>query len=205
VFIPGEAFYGCNSLTNVIIPTSVTNIDTRAFWSCASLTTITIPASVTSLGNQVFGDCDNLTSITIPSSITNIGYEAFGYCDKLTGVFFQGNAPTVGYLLFNHVNNVTVYYLPGTVGWSATFSTKPTKLWNPEIQTGDSIFGVVTNCFSFAIAGTPDIPMVIEASTKPTTAAWASVQTCTLTNGYIYFSDPQWTNYPTRFYRIRSP
>jgi hypothetical protein len=31
------------------------------------------------------------------------------------------------------------------------------------------------------------------------------LQTCKLTNGSIYFSDPQWTNYPGRFYRIRSP
>jgi len=26
-----------------------------------------------------------------------------------------------------------------------------------------------------------------------------------LTNGSIPFGDPQWTNYPARFYRIRSP
>jgi hypothetical protein len=25
------------------------------------------------------------------------------------------------------------------------------------------------------------------------------------TNGTSYFSDPQWTNYPGRFYRLRSP
>jgi hypothetical protein len=31
------------------------------------------------------------------------------------------------------------------------------------------------------------------------------LQTCKLTNGSIYFSDPQWTNYPARLYRIRSP
>jgi hypothetical protein len=31
------------------------------------------------------------------------------------------------------------------------------------------------------------------------------VQTNTLTGGSAYFSDPQWMNYPGRFYRIRSP
>jgi hypothetical protein len=29
--------------------------------------------------------------------------------------------------------------------------------------------------------------------------------TGTLTNGSIYFSDPDWTNHPGRFYRIRFP
>jgi hypothetical protein len=31
------------------------------------------------------------------------------------------------------------------------------------------------------------------------------VSTSTLTGGTNYFSDPQWTNYLGRFYRIRSP
>ena len=29
--------------------------------------------------------------------------------------------------------------------------------------------------------------------------------TNTLTGGTAYFGDPQWTNYPGRFYRLRSP
>ena len=33
----------------------------------------------------------------------------------------------------------------------------------------------------------------------------APLKTCSLTNGSIYFSDPPWTNYPNRFYLIRSP
>jgi hypothetical protein len=30
------------------------------------------------------------------------------------------------------------------------------------------------------------------------------VVTNTLTNGVCTFTDPQWTNYPNRFYRVRS-
>jgi len=29
--------------------------------------------------------------------------------------------------------------------------------------------------------------------------------TNTFTGGSSYFSDPQWTNYPARFYRLRAP
>jgi len=32
-----------------------------------------------------------------------------------------------------------------------------------------------------------------------------ALQTLTITNGSVAFSDPAWTNYPTRFYRVRSP
>jgi len=55
------------------------------------------------------------------------------------------------------------------------------------------------------VRGTADIPMVIEATTDPAATAWAPFQTCTLTNGVIDFTDPASSNYPARFYRIRSP
>jgi hypothetical protein len=78
-------------------------------------------------------------------------------------------------------------------------------LWNPQAQTGDGSFGVRQNRFGFNITGTPDIPLVVEASTDVAAQAWIALQSSTLTNGLIFFNDPQWTNYPGRFYRIRSP
>ena len=36
-------------------------------------------------------------------------------------------------------------------------------------------------------------------------ANWVPLQSLNLTNGAFYFSDPNWTNYPARNYRIRSP
>ena len=59
--------------------------------------------------------------------------------------------------------------------------------------------------FGFNIAGTPDIPLVIEASADLAGSSWTPLHACTLTNGLVYFSDPQWTNHPRGFYRIRSP
>ena len=46
---------------------------------------------------------------------------------------------------------------------------------------------------------------MVEACTNLANPTWAPLQTYTLTNGSLYFSDPDWTNYPARFYRIRSP
>jgi hypothetical protein len=64
---------------------------------------------------------------------------------------------------------------------------------------------VRTNRFGFTITGTANIPLVIEACTNLASATWVSLQSCTLTNGSLYFSDPDWTNCAARFYRIRSP
>jgi hypothetical protein len=125
-------------------------------------------------------------------------------CVKLAGVYFKGNAPSLGMDVFG-ADTTTVYYLPGTSGWGPTFGGRPTALWNPQVPTNDGSFGLRQNQFGFNIAGTPDIPLVIEASTDVAARSWVALQNCTLTNGSVYFSDPQWTNYPSRFYRIRSP
>jgi hypothetical protein len=85
------------------------------------------------------------------------------------------------------------------------FGGRPAVLWNPTVLTNDGNFGVRQNHFGFNITGTPDIPLVIEASTNLAAQSWAPLQSCTLTNGLIYFSDAQWTTYPNRVYRIRSP
>ena len=50
-----EAFWWCESLPDIVIPTSVTSIGDRAFWGCRSLSDIVIPSSVTSIGIVLFG------------------------------------------------------------------------------------------------------------------------------------------------------
>src|SRR5512134_3133288 len=99
-------------------------------------------------------------------------------------------------------SNVTVYYLPGTTGWGTTFAGRPVVLWNPLVQTGDASFGVRTNRFRFTITGASNLVLVVEAATNLANPAWIPVGTNTLTGGASYFSDPEWTNHPARFYRL---
>ena len=203
--IAGSTFYSCTNLTSVTLPNSVTNIGDWAFFECTSLTNVTLPNSVTSIGAWAFELCTSLTSITIPNRVASLGNLAFYACTSLTGVYFRGNAPSIGSLYSTNATNATIYYLPGTTGWGLDFGGRPAVLWNPAAQTIGPDFGVRTNRFGFNIAGTANIPIVIEAGTNLANPVWVSLQSCTLTNGSIYFSDPQWTNYPARFYRLRSP
>jgi hypothetical protein len=74
-----------------------------------------------------------------------------------------------------------------------------------QAQTSDGSFGVRTNQFGFNVTGTTNIPIVIEACADLASPVWVSLQSRTLTNGSVYYCDPQWTNFPARFYRFRSP
>ncbi len=47
--------------------------------------------------------------------------------------------------------------------------------------------------------------VVVDACDTLANPIWSPVATNTLTDGTSYFSDPYWTNYPSRFYRFRCP
>jgi hypothetical protein len=109
--------------------------------------------------------------------------------------------------VFRSDSQATVYYLPGTTGWSNFSSTTglPAVLWNPMIQTEDGRFGVSSNQFGFDITGTNNFTFVVEACTDLANPIWIPLQTNTLANGSFYFSDPQWANYPARYYGLGLP
>lgn len=93
---------------------------------------------------------------------------------------------------------VTVYYLPGTTSWGTTFANAPAVLWNPQataLATADGPFG-------FNITGPTNATIVVEACTNLSNPVWIPVATNVLINGTNSFSDPQWTNYPSRLYRF---
>jgi hypothetical protein len=198
------AFADCYYLTNVTIPNGVKTIGDQSFSECVRLCNLVLPPDLASIGPNGFYGCRQLLNLAVPRGVTKIADSAFGDCTGLTGLYFQGNAPTIGNWVLLYDTN-TVYYLPGTDGWTSTFAGRPAVLWNPLAQSTGGSFGVSPNGFGFNVAGTTGIPIVIEASTGFAAPLWVPLQSCTLTNGSVYFSDPQWTNYPARFYRIRSP
>jgi hypothetical protein len=112
--------------------------------------------------------------------------------------------------MFSFDPKVTAYYLPGTMGWDA-FSTNtevPTAAWflpKPLILNNEAGFGVQTDGFDFTISWATNVAVVVDASTNLSNAVWLPVQTNTLIDGTASFNDPQWINYPLRFYRLRSP
>ena len=71
------AFNGCNSLSEIVIPSSVTSIGDRAFWRSRSLSEIVIPSSVTSIGDRAFCGCSSLKYISIPKSVIGLNGNPF--------------------------------------------------------------------------------------------------------------------------------
>jgi hypothetical protein len=200
-FIGGLAF-DHTALTDVDIPASVLAIGDYTFADCHYLRRATIGDGVYLLGNEAFLACENLAVVVVGRSVTNLAYEAFGGCPELREVYFRGNAPKPSPYVFDDDGAATVYYLPGTQGWNIWYGA-PKALWLPELLIADSSFGVRTNQFGFTIVWASGMTVVVEASTKLNGGNWQLVQTNTLVDDTLYFTEPEWTNYSSRFYRVR--
>ena len=106
------AFCGCSSLTSVIIPSSVTEIEKYAFWGCSSLTSVNIPSSVTVIEYGTFGNCSSLISVKIPSNVTEIGEFAFSGCSSLTSVKIPSSVTSIGEFAFSGCSSLTSVNIP---------------------------------------------------------------------------------------------
>ena len=215
VIIPGSftnigvgAFYLCTGLTNVIMSNGMEVISAGAFEYCSNLTSVAIPDNVITIGQEAFLQ-SGLTSVIIGTNLGSIADYAFYDCASLKGIHFQGNPPSLGMPVETNVffgdNNATVYYLADAMGWGPVYGGRPAFVWNPQVQTGGPSFGVLANRFGFTITGSTNLVVVVAASSGLANPVWTPVSTNTLTGGWSYFNDPQWTNYPARFYRLNFP
>ena len=108
------AFYGCSSLTSVVLPEGITFLGWNAFTS-SGLTSITIPGSVTTVGASAFWDCSKLTSVTIQEGLEKIEMNAFGKCSSLGSINIPESVTTIGDNAFWWCTSLTSVTIPESV------------------------------------------------------------------------------------------
>lgn len=66
----------------------ITNIGEYAFYACEDLTSITVPSTVTSIGAHAFDYCSALTSLIMrPTTPPTLGESALAYTNKLEKIY----------------------------------------------------------------------------------------------------------------------
>ena len=89
-------FIGCSNLTEVIIPTSVTNINEAAFRECRGLKTIVLPSGLVSIGTEAFRGCSAISSLELPNSLRVLNGGEFAECSSLRSVIVPGGVEVLG-------------------------------------------------------------------------------------------------------------
>jgi hypothetical protein len=64
----------------------VTGVSRYAFFYCNKLKSVTMPSGLSSIGSSAFVGCRNLEQLTIPESVTSIGEKAFDGCSSLRNI-----------------------------------------------------------------------------------------------------------------------
>ena len=133
------AFSGCDSLTSVTIPDSVTSIGESAFRGCTSLASVIIGDSVTSIGDYAFSGYDSLTSVIIGDSVTSIGERAFAYCTSLTSITIPDSVTSISSYAFTGCHKLVEVINKSSLSITAgSFSNGYVAYYAIEVHTGDS-------------------------------------------------------------------
>lgn len=101
-FIGGSAFRRCSSLSKINL-TKVTKLGSNAF-SETKLTNVTL-SSVVTVGNSAFKDCRALQSVSLSNSTVTIEKSAFSGCLVMTTVDV-GKTKNIGDSAFNGCGNI---------------------------------------------------------------------------------------------------
>lgn len=113
--VESSAFWNCESLIHVELPSGLTQIKSSAFEGCKNLMDIQIPDSVTLIGSYAFSECENLESIVIPEN-TDIETSIFYGCTSLKNISVDSNNKNLisndGVLLEKGNTGTSLYFYP---------------------------------------------------------------------------------------------
>lgn len=102
-------FDGCDNLTSVIIPSSITTIGQSAFRDCTSLAKVVFEdnCQLASIGNSSFSGCTSLNNLILPLNLTSIGSSAFYNCSNLVSIIIPVNVTKISVGAFAYCSNLS--------------------------------------------------------------------------------------------------
>lgn len=99
------AFYNCNKLVAVFLPSTLEKIESCAFSGCTELSEINIPESVSEIGLAVFKNCKKLINVSIPKAVTILNNNVFE-ASGIKSIALHDGIVSIGGAAFSHCNNL---------------------------------------------------------------------------------------------------
>ncbi len=162
--IAKDAFKSTDGLIEIVLPSSVKEIEDEAFWSVVRLVDIKMPEGLEKIGAHAFDGCRRLTEIEIPGTVKEIGVMAFSSCLELKTVKINEGVEVIGAAAFFNDDELESVTIPSTVkeighsAFSYCYSLKSITI--PQSVTKID-YETFTDCASLTSIEIPDSVTVI--------------------------------------------
>lgn len=110
--VASRAFFRCDQLTSIVLPSTVTKIESNAFFNCTALKSITLPPNLQQIENAAFLGCAALETVELPSSLVLLGGAAFSGCSSMKNVVFPASLSKIDSNAFYGCSSLTHIDLP---------------------------------------------------------------------------------------------
>lgn len=166
--IPEGAFAYCKNLKTIKLPSTITSIGDEAFYNCQSLTNIEglDKCNLKSIGSATFSNCKALENLDFSqSTFTNVPSKAFNGCSALAKITLPNTLTTIGGYAFYACYGIPQLDLSNTAlttleNYALYQMRETTKLSLP-----DSISSIGTHAFSVSTSNGA-VPTILPASLK---------------------------------------
>ncbi len=111
VGIGSNAFKG-KKVGHIVLPDTVTTIESYAFANCNNLVSVDITDSVTTIAHHAFYQCYNLREVSLPKNLITLGNGAFGYT-AIPSVKIPKSLEDGTYSTYSYTYNGTNYIING--------------------------------------------------------------------------------------------
>lgn len=197
--IARQAFKKNLTITKVVIPDSITYIETEAFYGCTELKSITLGKGLKTIGQAAFEKCNQVKQFLLPEGLTEIGDRAFAGCTAIESINIPSTVTRVGEKAFmstKYMSRGASNYFHGVFvldNWviytdSDTFHTTGEAFLHANLP--DNVVGIADNVFFRAEAlESVEIPANVKYIGKDAFSACTSLITVEYPLSYASWLD----------------
>ncbi len=109
-----DAFKHCSTITSVVLPESIMEIDNHAFDNCNQMESTELPNHLMKFGLNVFIHCEALKSIVLPRG-SEYGFGMFGNCISLEEITLPDDMSYIPQSFFFNCISLTELTVPASV------------------------------------------------------------------------------------------
>ena len=108
-------FKNCAGLTEVVIPSSISQISGGAFYNCVGLKTVTMPDNINLIEKYAFSGCTGITNITFSKELKSIQDNAFENCSGIKTLNLPNKLISIGESAFEGCTGIKKLELPNSI------------------------------------------------------------------------------------------